>query len=556
MVNEEPMVDAEQRVFRRITGRFVDDELERRFRSHFFSVRSRWFRRFCLLVMLGGLVLSAFYVHNVVRGLNEVHFGAGWFGNFHVVGPELAHVSIFCMLLFLVAVTALVHTSVYNERTQNRSLAFAVVGLFLCYGWPVIGVGVVRTMESGGAWASESTSEAFRVGENCSGADTETAVHTMAFRAFWHAGVAVIADTIVVTFSTESLATLAIVAAASAAQLGRAWYTWLVDFGAGSLPLLIGFHLIAFAITALATLFACRVMRQEWLMRMRLQQATDERIEQLGMEKERLDYERAIALTTLARRTASPDEAHGASAPAGVDQGVGGNAGVRDLLDNVSLSISQTTCSELACMAADLTHMQQARSVSGTAAGERGNARLYSMLPQYYHEVKQALSSSPRTATSPTLSWMSAAQAKSAGLLARVDAAGRLLTPGGSGASTVLGAGDSPIKAIFVLDAAGDLLLTTDFETGRFHHSSFVAGAPVAAAGEMTIQNGKLLSLSNRSGHYTPQRSSLGLVLERLRQLGSVDLKEVEIEQVDCPPATMAESFSEEPETKSGCEMV
>ena len=71
MVNEEPMVDAEQRVFRRITGRFVDDELERRFRSHFFSVRSRWFRRFCLLVMLGGLVLSAFYVHNVVRGLNE-----------------------------------------------------------------------------------------------------------------------------------------------------------------------------------------------------------------------------------------------------------------------------------------------------------------------------------------------------------------------------------------------------------------------------------------------------------------------------------------------------
>ena len=40
---------------------------------------------------------------------------------------------------------------------------------------------------------------------------------------------------------------------------------------------------------------------------------------------------------------------------------------------------------------------------------------------------------------------------------------------------------------------------------GRFHHSSFLAGGAVAAAGEWTIVSGKLLHINACSGHYKPE---------------------------------------------------
>jgi len=40
---------------------------------------------------------------------------------------------------------------------------------------------------------------------------------------------------------------------------------------------------------------------------------------------------------------------------------------------------------------------------------------------------------------------------------------------------------------------------------GRFHHSSFLAGGAVAAAGEWTVENGKLLHINACSGHYKPE---------------------------------------------------
>jgi hypothetical protein len=40
---------------------------------------------------------------------------------------------------------------------------------------------------------------------------------------------------------------------------------------------------------------------------------------------------------------------------------------------------------------------------------------------------------------------------------------------------------------------------------GRFHHSSFLAGGAVMAAGEWTIENGKLRHINACSGHYKPE---------------------------------------------------
>ena len=132
-------------------------------------------------------------------------------------------------------------------------------------------------------------------------------------------------------------------------------------------------------------------------------------------------------------------------------------------------------------------------------------------------------------------------------MLLRVDAkSGRLLVPladgtpdGAPDSRPLLGGGDKAISAIFVLSHEGDLFLTTAQAIGRFHHSSFVAGAPVAAAGEMTVHHGQVLALSNRSGHYMPPRACLGRVLEKLRQMGVADLDRVQIEPATPPPASI-----------------
>jgi hypothetical protein len=61
-------------------------------------------------------------------------------------------------------------------------------------------------------------------------------------------------------------------------------------------------------------------------------------------------------------------------------------------------------------------------------------------------------------------------------------------------------------RAIFVMDADGNFYAAKDQIRGEFHHSSLVAGAPVAAAGELEVVRGVLIALSDRSGHYLPSR--------------------------------------------------
>jgi hypothetical protein len=85
--------------------------------------------------------------------------------------------------------------------------------------------------------------------------------------------------------------------------------------------------------------------------------------------------------------------------------------------------------------------------------------------------------------------------------------------------------------AIFVMDASGTIYVSFDHQQGSFHHSSLLAGAPVAAAGDMTILSGRLLAISNASGHYRPPPSSLVAVLARLKALG-VDISGVKVTRI------------------------
>ena len=82
--------------------------------------------------------------------------------------------------------------------------------------------------------------------------------------------------------------------------------------------------------------------------------------------------------------------------------------------------------------------------------------------------------------------------------------------------------------AIFVIDPKRQFYAGTH-EIGRFHHSSFLGGSAILGAGEMqTDANGRLIALSNKSGHYQPSREQLLNTLLTLKQ-ANIDLSQVKL---------------------------
>lgn len=74
--------------------------------------------------------------------------------------------------------------------------------------------------------------------------------------------------------------------------------------------------------------------------------------------------------------------------------------------------------------------------------------------------------------------------------------------------------------AIFVMDESGRIYSSRYSKVGEFHHSSFLAGEPVAAAGTILVKNGTLHELTDDSGHYKPGKSYTMQAVEHLRSLG------------------------------------
>ncbi len=73
--------------------------------------------------------------------------------------------------------------------------------------------------------------------------------------------------------------------------------------------------------------------------------------------------------------------------------------------------------------------------------------------------------------------------------------------------------------AIFVMSEDGRIYSAPQL-IGRFQHSSFFAGGALASAGEIRVENGRLIGISNKSGHYRPNWLFLVQVLQELRSRG------------------------------------
>ncbi|MET8762696.1 hypothetical protein [Lentzea sp. NPDC004782] len=60
-------------------------------------------------------------------------------------------------------------------------------------------------------------------------------------------------------------------------------------------------------------------------------------------------------------------------------------------------------------------------------------------------------------------------------------------------------------RAIFVMDGHGNIYASNHHAPGHFHHSSLSGGHPVAAAGELSVTNGRVNYATAASGHYQPE---------------------------------------------------
>lgn len=71
------------------------------------------------------------------------------------------------------------------------------------------------------------------------------------------------------------------------------------------------------------------------------------------------------------------------------------------------------------------------------------------------------------------------------------------------------------------------------------NHTGFMAGGRVAAAGELTVRDGRLIHIDNYSGHYAPSLECHAQVLQRL---GSQQVQLPQSEQNPGAPAWLASS--------------
>jgi hypothetical protein len=83
-------------------------------------------------------------------------------------------------------------------------------------------------------------------------------------------------------------------------------------------------------------------------------------------------------------------------------------------------------------------------------------------------------------------------------------------------------------KSIFVMDSNGNIYASKHQAVGEFHHSSILRGEPVSGAGEITVKDGVITEISNRSGHYQPTQEINSQVLKQVGSEG-VDISNINI---------------------------
>lgn len=183
----------------------------------------------------------------------------------------------------------------------------------------------------------------------------------------------------------------------------------------------------------------------------------------------------------------------------------------------------RSSSSAISSAASELNHaLASASDEPSGSASARITLPTYPLLPQFWQEPSVHLPAAMRARLQ--------LQVRD-GVL--VDSNGALLAPSGQ------------MEGMYVMDEFGSIFTSlcidqlNNLEVGatfvaeeELRHTSLIGGGPVAAAGMLTVSHGKLLSMSNESGHYAPPPSCLQTMLEQLAGLGVTGLDELDIKIV------------------------
>ncbi len=129
----------------------------------------------------------------------------------------------------------------------------------------------------------------------------------------------------------------------------------------------------------------------------------------------------------------------------------------------------------------------------------------------------------------------------------RVDVANGILHWGDSPLDTVTQKLETVFSGvgwgIWVLSPSGEFY-TASHKTGEFHHSSFLSGEPVKAAGEWRVKNGRIDVITGKTGHY---RCGINALVLALRQLLGMDAlpasAKVIVWKNNAPTSVLAHAF-------------
>jgi hypothetical protein len=128
-----------------------------------------------------------------------------------------------------------------------------------------------------------------------------------------------------------------------------------------------------------------------------------------------------------------------------------------------------------------------------------------------------------------------AAAALAVGTSLRPAAAISVLGPSSPLVTDLLQVKEKPCKWIYVLDTQRRLFVHAKYR-GKFHHSSFVEGGAVLAAGGIVVEHGRILKLTADSGHYRPNFESFMATVQMLKDMGA-DLSQTKLsaKHLKCP---------------------
>ncbi len=130
-----------------------------------------------------------------------------------------------------------------------------------------------------------------------------------------------------------------------------------------------------------------------------------------------------------------------------------------------------------------------------------------------YHEFYQWVDEKEKAQKIPRITYLNPAQQEL--FKATIDHNAIKIFGGLADTSSIKG--DKPGLAAFVMDNQNNIYLG-EKEKHEFQHSSFLSGADVSCAGYVKIQKGKIIAISNESGHYKPDDLDLAIAISVLRE--------------------------------------